>query len=145
MAFALHRCEAPARRQIENPPSRVVAESQVVSVAYLVWPLAIYARIAPRPDATTWFQYHLRQALWFGNLSALMALVALVWPLVISLLVTNVVATIWIYVLAMLIDVALFVLWLVLAIRYSQRAARGELFEVPVVSKITGGLTGTRK
>ncbi len=64
------------------------------------------------------------------------------WPFVISLLVTNVVATIWIYVFAMLIDIALFVLWLVVAIRYSQRAARGELFEIPVVSKITGGLHG---
>ena len=145
MARSLYRREAPPRREIETQQPRVIAESQVVSAAYLVWPLAIYARIAPRPDATTWYQYHLRQALWFGNLAALTALVALVWPLVISLLVTNVVATIWIYVLAMLIDVALFVLWLVLAIRYSQRAARGELFEVPVVSKITGGLTGTRK
>ena len=109
-----------------------------------MWPLAIYARIAPRPDATTWYQYHLRQALWFGNLSALTALAALVWPLIISLVVTNVTATIWIYILAMLVDVALFVLWLVLAIRYSQRVARGELFEIPVVSRFTGGLTGTR-
>ena len=109
-----------------------------------MWPLAIYARIAPRPDASTWYQYQLRQALWFGNMSALTALVALIWPLAISLVVTNVMATIWIYVLAMLADGALFVLWLVLAIRYSQRAARGELFEIPVVSRITGGLTGTR-
>ncbi len=107
-----------------------------------MWPLAIYARIAPRPDASSWYHYHLRQALWFGNLSALTALVALVWPLVISLAVTNVVATIWIYVLAMLADIALFVLWLVLAIRYSQQAVRGELFEIPVVSRITGGLHG---
>ena len=113
-------------------------------MAYLVWPLAIYARIAPRPDATTWLQYHLRQALWFGNLSATAAFLALAWPLVISLFITNVTATIWIYVFAMLGDIALFVLWLVLAIRYSQRAARGELFEIPVVSKITGGLTGGR-
>ena len=77
-------------------------------------------------------------------MSALTALVALAWPLIISLAVTNVLATIWIYALAMLVDIALFVLWLVLAIRYSQQAARGELFEIPVVSKITGGLTGTR-
>ena len=62
-----------------------------------------------------------------------------------SLTVGNVTATIWVYVLAMLGDIALFVLWLVLAIRYSQRAARGELFEIPIVSRITGGLTGTRK
>lgn len=109
-----------------------------------MWPLAIYARIAPRPDATAWAQYHLRQALWFGNLSAIAALVALAWPLFFSLVVSNVTATIWVYVLAMLADGALFVLWLVLAIRYSQRAARGELFEVPLVSRFTGGLTGTR-
>jgi hypothetical protein len=110
-----------------------------------VWPLAIYARIAPRPDASTWYQYHLRQALWFGNLSALTALVALVWPLLLSVVVTDVTATIWIYVLAMVVDIALFVLWLVLAIGYSQRVARGELFEIPVVSRITGGLTGSTK
>jgi uncharacterized membrane protein len=64
--------------------------------------------------------------------------------LLVSLLLTNILATIWIYILAMLADIALFVLWLVLAIRYSQQAARGELFEIPVVSRITGGLTGTR-
>lgn len=109
-----------------------------------MWPLAIYARIAPRPDASTWYQYHLRQALWFGNLSAATALAALLWPLLVSLAVSNVIATIWIYILAMLVDIALFVLWLVFAIRYSQRAARGELFEIPIVSRITGGLTGTR-
>ena len=114
-------------------------------MAYLVWPLAIYARIAPRPDATSWAQFHLRQALWFGNVSAIAALVALLWPLAISLFLTSATATIWIYVLAMLVDSALFVLWLVVAIRYSQRAARGELFEVPYVTRFTGGLTGTRK
>jgi len=59
-----------------------------------------------------------------------------------SLLVGNVTATIWVYILAMLGDIALFVLWLVLAIRYSQRAARGELFEIPIVSRFTGGLHG---
>lgn len=144
MARALHRREAADRLAIDTQPSRVAAESQVVSAAYLVWPLAICARIAPRPDASTWYRYHLRQALWFGNFAALTALVALIWPLVISLLVSSVIATIWIYILAMLADGALFVLWLVLAIRYSQRAARGDLFEIPVISRITGGLTGTR-
>ena len=144
MACALYRRQASDRRPIETLPPRLAAESQVVSAAYFVWPLAIYARIAPRPDATSWFQYHLRQALWFGNVSALTALVALVWPLALSAVVSNVIATIWIYVLAMLVDIALFVLWLVLAIGYSQRAARGELFEIPVVSRFSGGLTGTR-
>ncbi len=64
------------------------------------------------------------------------------WPLVLSVFVGNVVATLWIYVLALLLDVALFVLWLVLAIRYSQRAARGETFEIPFVERFIAA-TGT--
>lgn len=111
-----------------------------------MWPLAIYARLAPRPDASSWFQFHLRQALWFGNVSAAAAFLALGWPLLLSLLVGNVTATIWMYVLAIVADVALFVLWLVLALRYSQRAARGELFDIPLVSRFTGATgTGTKK
>lgn len=144
MARALYRRKASARLAIDTPPNRVIAESQLVSLAYIVWPLAIYARMAPGPDATAWARYHLRQALWFGNCSVLVALVAFGWPLLFSLVVSNVMATIWVYVLAMVLDVALFVLWLVLAIRYSQRAVRGELFEIPVVSRFTGGLRGTR-
>jgi hypothetical protein len=85
----------------------------------------------------------MRQALGFGMLSSVVGLAALVWPLVLSTLVGNVVATLWIYGLAMLIDLALLVLWIVLALRYSQRAARGELFDVPWVARLTG--TSVRK
>ena len=67
-----------------------------------------------------------------------MALVALSWPLVASVFVANTTATIWIYTVAMLADVALFVLWLMLAVRYSQRAGRGDLFEIPWVARLTG-------
>jgi uncharacterized membrane protein len=80
----------------------------------------------------------MRQALGFGILSSLIGFVALLWPLVLSALVANVVATLWIYGLAMIIDLALLVLWIVLAVRYSQRAARGELFDVPWVARLTG-------
>jgi hypothetical protein len=100
--------------------------------------VAIYERIAPRTDASGWYRFHLRQALWFGNIAALAALVALLWPLILSLIVTNVVATIWIYILAMLLDIALFVLWLLLAMRYSRRAAAGALFTVPWLARLTG-------
>jgi hypothetical protein len=85
----------------------------------------------------------MRQALGFGMLSSVVGLAALLWPLVLSTLVGNVVATLWIYGLAMLIDLALLVLWIVLALRYSQRAARGELFDVPWVARLTG--TSVRK
>ena len=70
-------------------------------------------------------------------------MVALVWPLVLSVIVANVIATLWIYAVAILADVVLFVLWLVLAIRYSQSAGRGELFDVPWVARVTG--TSVRK
>lgn len=66
----------------------------------------------------------------------------MVWPLVFSVVVANVTATLWIYVLAILIDGALFVLWLILALRYSQRAARGESFEIPFIERFVGP-TGT--
>lgn len=107
-------------------------------MAYIVWPLAIYSRFVPRPDSTGWLKFHVNQALWFGNLTVIAALIALSWPLVITALIGNVVATIWLYVLAIVLDGALFVLWLVLALRYSQQAGRGELFDVPYVSRITG-------
>lgn len=104
----------------------------------MAWPVAIYDRLAPRDDASNWYRFHLRQALWFGTITAIAAFVALFWPLLLSLVVASVAATIWMYILAMLIDIALFVLWLVLAMRYSQRASRGELFNVPWLTRITG-------
>lgn len=138
MGLALPRREASSRKTIATPSDRVAAESRIVSLAYLAWPIAIYDRIAPREDASQWYRIHLRQALWFGNIAAAIALVAFLWPLLLSFLVSNVTAIIWVYILAMLIDIALFVLWLVLAIRYSRRAARGELFTIPWVARITG-------
>jgi hypothetical protein len=80
----------------------------------------------------------MRQALGFGLLSSLIGFVALLWPLVLSALIGNVIATLWIYGIAMAIDLALLVVWIVLAVRYSQRAARGELFDVPWVARLTG-------
>jgi len=55
-----------------------------------------------------------------------------------SLLIGGLVATLWIYGIAMAADIALFVLWLVWAMRYSQRAGRGELFEIVWVARLTG-------
>jgi hypothetical protein len=94
--------------------------------------------IAPRPDASHWYAYHLRQALWFGLLCGVVGLFAFAWPLAISLFMSSVIGTIAVYVFAMVVDAALFVLWLTLAVRYSQRAGRGELFEIPWVARLTG-------
>jgi hypothetical protein len=80
----------------------------------------------------------MRQARWFGALSAVVGFVALLWPLLLSMLVANAMATLWIYGLAIIADLALFVLWIVLAMRYSQRAGNGDLFEIPWVARMTG-------
>ena len=65
-------------------------------------------------------------------------LFALLWPLVLASFVANVGATLWIYGLALAIDVTLLVGWIVLALRYSRRAARGEFFVIPWVARVTG-------
>ncbi|MDQ2992490.1 MAG: hypothetical protein M3R30_06705 [Candidatus Eremiobacteraeota bacterium] len=95
-------------------------------------------RVAPRDDGSHWYRFHLRQALWFGNLAAIAGLVALLWPLVLASFVADVGATIWIYGLALVIDSAFLVAWIVLAVRYSRRAARGEFFVIPLVARVTG-------
>lgn len=85
----------------------------------------------------------MRQALGFGILSSVVGFAALLWPLLVSLVASNVVATLWIYGIAMLADLVLLAMWVLLAARYSQRAGRGELFEVPWVARLTG--TSVRK
>ncbi|HTX58098.1 MAG TPA: hypothetical protein VMH02_00380 [Verrucomicrobiae bacterium] len=114
----------------------------MVSLAYLAWPVALYDWIAPRKEASSWYRFSMRQALWFGNVFAAGALLALLWPMLVTFFVTNLLATIWLYGFAMLLDVALFVIWLVLALRYSRRAADGELFDVPWVPKPRGSRSG---
>jgi uncharacterized membrane protein len=150
LGFTVHRRQALLERKasgrraiITTPPDRVAAETRAASLAYLIWPLALTERVTPRPDASQWFRFHMRQARWFGALAAVIGFAALLWPLLLSLVIANPTATIWIYGVAMLADLTLFVLWLVLAMRYSQRAEQGELFDVPWVARITG--TSVRK
>lgn len=107
--------------------------------------MALYETFAVRETKSNWFEFHTRQALWFGILAGFIAFVALAWPLVISGVVASfapaaggtITATIWIYVLAMLLDLVVFGVVLSLAVGYSRRAARGEMFEIPLVSQIT--------
>jgi hypothetical protein len=58
--------------------------------------------------------------------------------LIVSFFATDVTLVIWVYVFAMTIDTVIFVAWLILAVRYSRRAAHGDLFDVPWVARITG-------
>jgi hypothetical protein len=106
-------------------------------LAYLVWPVAVYDFIARRPDGSHWYRFHMRQALKFGNAAALAALVALLWPLVVSFFLTGIAVTIWLYAIAIVIDVTLAAIWAVLAIQYGRRAANGRLFDIPWIRERT--------
>jgi len=80
----------------------------------------------------------MRQALWFGNATFVVAILALAWPLAASFLVSDVAITIRLYVAALFIDTALFVYWLIQAVRYSRRAAHGDFFEIAWIARLTG-------
>jgi hypothetical protein len=139
LGVALPRREAFRRNTLNNGTAdRAEEEARIVSLAYLVWPIPLYDRVAPRENASHYYRFHMRQALWFGTLSAAAALVALLWPLLISFVLTSTTATIWVYAVAMLLDVALFTTWLVLALRYGRRAGAGTLFDVPFLARLTG-------
>ncbi|MFN2528745.1 MAG: hypothetical protein ABR584_08500 [Candidatus Baltobacteraceae bacterium] len=107
--------------------------------------MAVYDTFVDRDKKSDWFEFHTRQALWFGIIAGAVAFVALAWPLLLSAIVagfapvagSTITATIWIYVVAMLVDLAVFGVVLTLALGYSRRAARGEMFEIPLVSQIT--------
>jgi hypothetical protein len=109
-----------------------------VSLSYLVWLLALYERIAPRDDTSSWYQIHMHQARWFGPISSIVGLIAFTWPIVVTLVLANVSATLWLYGFAMILDVVLFVVWLILALRYSRQAAQAKLFTIPLVARLTG-------
>jgi hypothetical protein len=109
-----------------------------------VWPVALAERIAPREEASSWYRFQMHQALWFGVIATAMGCVALAWPLFASLATSDAAVTIWIYALAFILDCGGFIVWLVLAVRYSRRAERGELFDVPWVARLTGARSQKR-
>ena len=142
MVGALHRRETAG---IALNTERADAEHRRAAWNYLIWPMAVYEMLAVRETKSNWFQFHTRQALWFGLIAGAAAFVALAWPLVVTAIVAGaapvaggtITATIWIYVLAFLADIAVFAVVLTLALRYSRRAARGEMFEIPLIAAIT--------
>jgi membrane protein implicated in regulation of membrane protease activity len=83
-----------------------------------------------REPASSWYRQQVRQALAFGLRCALWGTLALVWPLVLSLLLGNATATIVFYLIAIVVDAVLLAVWFKRAFRYSKRASRGETFSL---------------
>ncbi|MEO6913587.1 MAG: hypothetical protein ABI182_06150 [Candidatus Baltobacteraceae bacterium] len=142
MVVALSWRQAPGRISLDD--ERVAAEHRRAGLGYLAWPVCLYELLVVREGSSSWLVFHARQAFWFGLLTGIAGVLALVWPLVLTSLIANITVTIWVYAFALLIDIMLFVMWLVLAIRCSRQAARGEMFEIPIVAEFTRKLFAKR-
>jgi len=97
-----------------------------------------------REPASSWFRFHVGQALAYGLMVSSIGFVALLWPLIVSLIFPNAVGVLWIYGIAFLADIALFAVWLAFAVRYSKQASRGKMFEISRVAAWTRRLSGNR-
>jgi uncharacterized membrane protein len=85
-----------------------------------------------------WARLHARQALVLGALNSVVFFVVLALPLVTVLAIPGISmgATIAVYAAGLLADVVVGIGLLVAGARYAARAARGELFSIPVVTPI---------
>ena len=111
---------------------------QRASSAYLVWPLALAALLREDPAASRWTRIHTRQALTFGLTAGLGYVVLLGLPLIVILADAGISTggTVAVYTAGLLLDAIVFVMLTVFAFSYAARAARGELFTIPLVSAI---------
>ena len=89
-------------------------------------------------DTTAWARLHARQALVLGALNSLAFFVVLALPLVAVLAIPSISTglTIGVYAAGLVADVVVGVGLLIVGVRYAARAARGELFSVPIVTPI---------
>ena len=73
-----------------------------------------------------------------GLIASLGFFVVLALPLVVVIAIPSITtgATIAVYVVGLIADAVLAIAWLLLVLRYAARAARGELFSIPVVTPI---------
>jgi uncharacterized membrane protein len=112
---------------------------QRASTAYLIWPLALAALVREEPGASRWSRIHRRQALTFGLLASIGYIVLMALPLLVVVFAGGGISTgttIMVYTVGMLLDVIALIVMFILAFSYAARAARGELFTIPVVSTV---------
>jgi uncharacterized membrane protein len=89
-------------------------------------------------DETIWARLHARQALVLGLVASLIFVLILAVPLVVVIAVPaiSIGTTIGVYAAGLAIDVCVALGFVLMGLRYSARAARGELFSIPVVTPI---------
>jgi len=103
-----------------------------------VWPLALANIVREGDDDTIWARLHARQAFVLGFIASLTYLVVLAFPLIAVIAVPSIStgATIVVYTFGLVADVIVGIIFLLVGLRYSARAARGELFSIPIVTPI---------
>jgi uncharacterized membrane protein len=106
--------------------------------AYVVWPLALLDLFREPAEATAWSRLHTRQAFVYGIVATLAYLVLLALPLLIVLPIPGIStgAVVWIYALGLLADIFGAFVLLGLSLTYRERALRGDLFAIPLVTPI---------
>ncbi|HTJ27428.1 MAG TPA: hypothetical protein VMA36_14810 [Candidatus Limnocylindria bacterium] len=107
-------------------------------MAYIVWPLALFDAVRPAPEATAWSRLHSRQAFIFGLLGTLAYLFLLAIPLLVVIAVPGIAlgVVVWVYAVGLLADVIGAFTLFGLALTYRERALRGELFAIPLVTPL---------
>lgn len=111
---------------------------QRAATGYLVWPLAVADVIREPPDASQWTRIHARQAVVFGIVAMLAYLLLLALPLLVVVSVPSVSTTVIValYATGLLADLFGAGFLFGLALFYSGKAGRGELFRIPLVTPI---------
>jgi uncharacterized membrane protein len=89
-------------------------------------------------DSTAWARLHARQALVLGALNSIAFFFVLALPLIAVLAIPAIStgATIAVYTAGLVADVVVGIGLLVVGIRCAARAARGELFSIPIVTPV---------
>jgi hypothetical protein len=108
------------------------------AMAYIVWPLALFGALRLGREESAWSLLHSRQASVFGALGTLAYLFLLAIPLlvVIALPGIGVGVVVWVYAVGLLADlIGAFALF-GLSMTYRERALRGELFAIPLVTPL---------
>jgi hypothetical protein len=109
--------------------------------AYLVWPLAALELFRESPGSTAWSRLHIRQAFVYGIVATVAYIVLLALPLLLIVIIPPLAAStlgvVIVYAIGLLADiVGAFVLF-GLAMTFRERALRGQLFAIPVITPVT--------
>jgi hypothetical protein len=110
------------------------------AAAYLAWPVAVLDLVRRAPGSL-WYRTHLRQAATLGGLVSFGLIVLLAAPLVLVMSLggpgLGSELTIRIYVVGMLADAVTLGTAAFAAVSSAVRAARGELFSIPLVTPLS--------